>query len=265
MKIQEVVEPGDKQDQEAQDLDDLLDRIEQECSEFLVQARLARSWLYRGTKSADRIFRGRSRHNRIPLHSHVKYSNMFDGMLAQCGSTALRSNSIFCSSRKSFAQSFGSPYLIFPIDGHYTYTWTTSADTILDRFDNLRATDKDKWILWCDEFADAIDRSLLTTYNKKTWLNRIINDYDAVNSMVRAITETKPQLLEAGVSEQLLDVSLDSFTSVDVFRKSWRPQFTHMAIAMEEGREIMINGEYYAFEASAYGGMIAQHWKIPNT
>ena len=263
MKIHEVLEPGEEQDQEAQDLDDFLDRIEKECSEFLAQARLARRWLYRGTKATDRIFRGRSRHNRIPLHSHIKYSDMFDGMLAQCGATALRSNSIFCSSRKYFAQGFGTPYLIFPIDAHYTYTWTTSTDTILDRFDNLRATDEAKWSTWCDEFADAIERSTLTTYKKETWLNRI-NDYDAVNSMVRAITEMKPLLLEVGVSEQLLDVSLDSFTSVDVFRKSWRPQFTHMAIAMEEGREILINGEYYAFEASAYGGMMAQHWGIPN-
>ena len=264
MKIHEVLEPGAAQDQEAQNLDDLLDRVEQECGEFLAQARTARKWLYRGIAAdADRIFRGRSRHDRKPLHSHSKYSDMFDNLLAQCGGTALRSNSIFCSGRKDFARGFGTPYLIFPIDGHHTYTWTTSTDTILDRFDNLRATDEEKWSTWCDEFADAIERSTLSTYKKETWLNRI-NDYDAVNSMVRAITEMKPLLLEVGVSEQLLDVSLDSFTSVDVFRKSWRPQFTHMAVAIEEGKEILINGEYYAFHANYYGGMIAQHWGIPN-
>jgi len=264
MKIHEVLEPGAAQDQEAQNLDDLLDRVEQECGEFLAQARTARKWLYRGIAAdADRIFRGRSRHDRKPLHSHSKYSDMFDNLLAQCGGTALRSNSIFCSGRKDFARGFGTPYLIFPIDGHHTCTWTTSTDTILDRFDNLKATDEEKWSLWCDDWETAINNSTLSTYKKDGWLNRV-NDYDAVNSLVRLIAEHKPMLIDAGVPEQLMNIDLNTFISVNAFRKNWRPQFTHMAVAIEEGKEILINGEYYAFHARDYGGMIAQHWGIPN-
>jgi hypothetical protein len=264
MKIHEVLEPGTTQDQEAQNLDDLLDRVEQECSGFFQEARKAGNWLYRGIAShTDRIFRGRSRHDRKPLHSNSKYSDMFDNLLTQCGSTALRSNSIFCSGRRQFAQGFGTPYLIFPINGHHTYTWTTSTDTILDTFVSLQATDQEKWSLWSDEWLTAIYNSTLSTYKKDKWLD-LVNDYDAINSLVRQIAEQKPLLIDAGVSEQLVNIDLDTFLSVNEFRKNWQPQTNHMAVALEQGKEILINGEYYAFQARSYGGMIAQHWQIPN-
>ena len=262
IKIQEILEPGGITDQEAQDLEDLFERMETECSEFLEQAHIAQKWLYRGVSDkSPRIFRGRSRHDRKPLHSLSRYNDIFDDMLKQLGLTALRSNSIFCTGEDCIAKSFGTPYLIFPINGRSTYTWTLGADLILDRVDSLKATDQHKWQEWCVKWKQAVENCNLTS-SKKEFLTKLPQNFDAIAFATRYIAENRKALLGAGMPEQLLDVDVTDFLRLDVFKRNWAPRNTDMSRAMMNNREILVNGEYYAFSQRDYQGLIQAHWGI---
>lgn len=262
MKIKEILQPGVNQDLETENLDELLDRVESQCSKFFAQAREHGGWLYRGIQNAPSgIFHARSRQNRKPLHSDEALMNLFDEMLQKAGCTALRSNSIFCSSVSQFASGFGEVYLIFPIDGQHTYTWTQAKDIILDTFAHLKATDTDKWENWQKQFRQAVAASSLSNADQMRWIG-YLDSYNPMLKILLALHTQGDVLIKAGVDAQLLDIKSRDFLDQDKFIRNWMPQTKDMAHAMDERKEILINGEYYAFKMSDYGKMIAQHWNM---
>lgn len=87
--------------------------LEQECSEFLPLMRDSGHMLYRGINVIYPQFEGRSRVDRPTKDSHPDISKKMDEMLAQRGSKALRSNSIYTTTNSSTAANFGNLYIIF--------------------------------------------------------------------------------------------------------------------------------------------------------
>ena len=97
------------------------------CSLSVESCRIAEKLMYRGFNSSQPVVRGMSHRNRVPLDSDEELSARFDMFLKKLGFTALRSNSIFVTSNFITAKYFGTPYIIFPING-YDYTYTAYMD-----------------------------------------------------------------------------------------------------------------------------------------
>ena len=131
MRLSEI-EPGQKRKigphDPKIDLDKIWDKlIVPNCSESIAACKSAEKFMYRGFSSNQPIVRGRSWDDREPVDSDPKLSRHFDNMLKALGFKALRSNSIFVTSAFRTAMYFGTPYIIFPING-FNYTYTSFGD-----------------------------------------------------------------------------------------------------------------------------------------
>ena len=83
--------------------------------------------MYRGIRNPQsNILLGKSWDKRKPMDTPIVNQNMLDKKLKDAGFSALRSNSIFCTSDISFAgnYSYGYIYVIFQVDG-FSYMWSS--------------------------------------------------------------------------------------------------------------------------------------------
>jgi len=107
------------------------------CSESLDAFQTAGAPLLRGLHGvAGLVFVGQSRTDgsRRPVDVPIDIQRAFDKKLSAAGFTALRSNSIFCSSSIAVAENYGVPYVIFPING-FTYAWSSLTEDFQDDID----------------------------------------------------------------------------------------------------------------------------------
>jgi hypothetical protein len=113
-----------------------LDKIEQECGEFVKICQKVQVFLMSGMKDYSvSALEGRSRMYRRPTDSEPDLSNQFDEYLTQMGITALRSNSLFTTTDFDQADTYGAVFLIFPKDHKYTFSYTAEKDITLDSQD----------------------------------------------------------------------------------------------------------------------------------
>jgi hypothetical protein len=115
--------------------------IKTNCTDIL-QIYKDHDFLYRGIHSVEPILFGKEVKNRMPVDSNEKASELLDSALSKVGFTALRSNSIFCTSDKLIASNYsndhdktnhGKVYVIFPLNG-FSYTWCRRALDLTGKF-----------------------------------------------------------------------------------------------------------------------------------
>jgi hypothetical protein len=152
MKINEVIN---------NDLDNILDTISQECSDFLEEG----GWqlLFRGIKNANSpTLLSQSREGRRAKDSSWQWQEAIDTKLKEAGYSALRSNSIFVSGNQQVAQAYGDLYCIFPIDG-FQYTWSGEIRDIFAEY----STDEYNWDRWTKHVSinPKTDPLLAKSYN----------------------------------------------------------------------------------------------------
>lgn len=118
-------------------INQLLDKIETECSDIVSAIKKTKRFLYRGVKYSPPSFIGRSREDRKSKDSADFSQQVFDVFLKAFGFDAGRGNSIFCSTRPGQASGYGSIYYIFPKNG-YEFLYTSNDDLIMgsDYWDN---------------------------------------------------------------------------------------------------------------------------------
>ena len=162
------------------------------CSDSIAACKNGSRFMYRGFNSGQPIVRGRSWNNRIPVDSDDKLSKHFDDMLKALGFKALRSNSIFVTSAFRTAKYFGTPYIVFPING-FDYTYTAFMDLTFNP--ESRGTLGNEWM-------DSNDPK--------------------------------------------------------VFYQDFYPKNKDLAVAINEGVEICIHGQYYAFKYNMYGEYLSK-------
>lgn len=162
------------------------------CSQAIDACKNGGRFMYRGFNSNHPIVRGRSWEDREPKDSDDLLSRHFDDMLKKLGFKALRSNSIFVTSAFTTAKYFGTPYIIFPING-FDYTYTAFMD--LTFTPDQRGTLGNEWM-------DSND----------------------------------PQ----------------------VFVNDFFPKNKDLAVAIENGVEICIHGQYYALKYNMYGEYLSK-------
>lgn len=134
--------------------------VQTECSDAWNAYDTHSMFLYRGIQSMKDsemvMFHGKTRNNRRPAATKNAISEAIDGNLIAMGFTAIRSNSIFCSSHITDAASYGKAYIIFPKNG-FQFTWSPK---VADLFIELASSDVNytaKMIrdMTAEEFQDA--------------------------------------------------------------------------------------------------------------
>lgn len=124
---------------------ELWQEISSRCSNAIQAMQTSRQLLYRGTEG-PRVFRGMSRNNRRASDTAQSVQRVVDEFLGNAGFQALRGNSIFATSNRSQADSYGTLYLIFPVDGA-AITWNKKyIDFYSDVADGWTAQDATNWI-----------------------------------------------------------------------------------------------------------------------
>lgn len=223
--------------------------IAKRCTEIIKIYLDTNRFLYRGVEDMPPAFRGMSRENRWPKDSDHRISLMFDQLLAANGMVALRGNSIFTTSYKQGARSFGPTYIIFPFDG-FNFTYTNQKDDLV-LGDLTSLMDMDVFWHFQKKFQQCranMDPAKADTISERyawiDWQTKSIDD--AINTLKRMCVDD-PEV-EALTPEQLI--------SPETIKKRYNPRNTNLAYAMEEELEIYISGQYYALLDDRYRTMI---------
>lgn len=129
--------PGEKLVIETSLEDKLVDFCHEHCSEFIETIKESNSkFLYHGFRITNKtIFLGQTRNDRSPKDMGLITQKIIDSLLSELGMTALRSNSIFCTTRREEAEEYGLVYIIFPING-FNLTYSTKVDDLWKWFDS---------------------------------------------------------------------------------------------------------------------------------
>ena len=230
------------------DTNKLFDILDVECSEFISAMKQANKMLYRGTKSEETVFEGRSYDDptspRRTKDSNREISDKFDDMLRQMGVKAVRSNSIYTTSDPGFASHYGwNVYIIFPKNG-FDFLGTNTRDLILNTWWQL--VDQKKLIdLWkkLDEWGKA---------NVEKWDDNSIGrnlrwtDWEHVTRYVLHNFESGNQFN----LPQEYNIDIHDYITQQGIRENFEPNVTNLTDAMASGNELMVRGEYWALKRS---------------
>jgi hypothetical protein len=143
MRIYEIA-PGEKESVDIEQ-EKILELLTRDCDYALTAMRKVKLPLYRGYKGQQlNAFKGASRQNRNPLSFDLNTAQQLDHMYKHYGFSALRSNSIFCTTKYSEAEFYtsyvpgeGRPesriqsnvYYIFPCD-RFKFTWASKTSDL---------------------------------------------------------------------------------------------------------------------------------------
>ena len=140
MKINEVIKYGNLKQGEhlslsPEKVNDIIDFIKRRCKKIINVYKSSGALLYRGTHTQNdaEFFIAKPFTKRKPKDTAKTYQIAIDNKLSQAGFTALRSNSIFCTSREKTTIIYGTTYVIFPIDG-FTYTFAERVDDLTQNY-----------------------------------------------------------------------------------------------------------------------------------
>lgn len=145
MLINEV-EPGQKEKFVPSNTDEnrTFQKFLSDCSQSIEAMKSAKKFLYRGITNPEHgIFVGRSRDNRDTRDSSSMLSGKVDEILKAGGLTAIRSNSIFCTSVLSDANFYGTQYIIFPKNG-FDFTWSPKVSDFTAFANSFQAYDAER-------------------------------------------------------------------------------------------------------------------------
>ena len=243
MKINEVA-LGQKHELDKTQFEEIWDNlIVPNCSEILNMYKVSDELFYRGIRSYIPIFRGSSRINRKPLDSFQSLSDLYDISLKECGITALRSNSTFIINNYSQSFNYGTPFIIFPIDG-FEYTFTNFNDLTLTRL-NFREEWANLYVF--HTIQQAWENANPNKFLYEDWTCDLIRKQVTLDTVIQKIniilnTTIKP--------EDLVDL--------EKFKRYFNPRNTNLinVLINKFPREILIKGSYYAFNENQFSNSI---------
>jgi len=237
----------------------LLDTIRQRCAGYIQEYQKAGKYLYRGSKGPAE-FIAKSWDTRKSKDSSSKAQELFDKMLAQQGFVALRGNSIFTTSRLSHASGFGArAYFIFPVDGLSHYSYTNRGDLVLDSVTDV-GLDQTKMDQVVKQFKAALIayKKTLKGYDKSnvTWIQDRLKWDPSYALHWLAVRKDDQDRDKYKIPDELWNLDISQFVSMDEFNKKYEPKHTNLAEALEKGREVYISGVYYALSYQKYKDVV---------
>ena len=175
--------------------------IEKNCSDYLKYVAQTKKFLYRGQRDVTHpIYIGYPRADRRPKDSDEKGQELLDNVLLSRGFTAVRGNSLFTTGDIFQAESYGTAYVIFPLNG-FSFTWSKENDDLIihdvtdltgfgmdessydliDEFNKRNSTLYD--IAYNGELSNVIEYRYETKFKKEL-------DYDQVFRLVKMVEKT---------------------------------------------------------------------------
>jgi hypothetical protein len=225
--------------------------IQTSCSDAINDMKQAGKLLYRGLKTETRpAFHDRSK-TRRPRDSDPFISQVFDYCLVQLGAKALRSNSTFTTSDKFQSEGYGNLYMIFPVNGQYTFTWTNTKDLIIDRDDIDIFINRQK----IHELNDEINYIVIE--ESKMLRNDPRHDMDIIQALsplknislgelFYTLCDPESSIHTVDLKKYNLNLHWEYYVDVDSMKNRYEPRFSDLAAAIESGNEVCISGQYIA-------------------
>lgn len=279
MKIQEILEPGDIHDL-GKDFSDISQLIERDCQQYLSEVKKSQKWLYRGIKkSTNDIFLGSSMHRRKPKDSTAICQQIFDECLTQLGFTALRSNSIFAISDLEWARHFGKAYVVFPIDGKSTFTYTNHKDLVLSTPLNEMGPilDQGKLLPVLNQLVKNLNTLQVTDWICRMALNALssqesfmiagidLNKDTLVSRKLFCLLLLKNDYIRNGADPKWFNINVKKYVSINQFKDYYKPSDKNLSLALSNGWEVYVTGEYYALHLGKYATAIKKKFGVPCT
>lgn len=266
----DTLEPGSKQNiRITGSTEKLFKKISEDCAEYIRVVQETNQFLLRGGTGPD-AFLGRSWLARKPKDSNKEASQLFDDMLRKSGMTALRGNSIFATTDGWLAEQFGNNvYLIFPLDGKSSFTYTNKHDVTLV-FPEDVGVDQNKTNIYRAKVAEWI-KQFQTTDLYNSLHNHPKEILQSLETMARITTIThiarQLQWVQDSnsaivIPDELLNPNIRDYMSHEAFVDKYQPTNTNLAVAMEDKLEVYVHGLYYALNREKYGGLAYEYWEL---
>ena len=116
--IHNLANPKDKEVKKVDKVEDLASILKAQCSDILAAYKESGNVIYRGIKGAnDQVVITAIRNDRKPVEMAGVWHNELHTAFIEYGLKATRKNAIFCTTKNSIADAWGTPYIIFPKDG----------------------------------------------------------------------------------------------------------------------------------------------------
>lgn len=232
MRIFEI-SPGQKRQIVGITFDKFWERtIVPNCSEYLQYAKSAgERVLYRGSGNYGGYFRGNTLQNRQPKDSNKYMTKVWDHLLRSLGFTAIRSNSIFCTSDRAHAEGFGNKlYCIFPING-FKYTYSPFIyDIVIDN--------------WTKIMPENLEHMIYNEYTKEGKMGFPYGDFS--NSTSKEFLQGLKELIPS--SEKIQNLTVKDLINPEGFQERYEFKNTDLDEGIGKGNEILISGQYYAID-----------------
>ena len=219
----------------------LIDFLEKNCSEVISEINDAKRFMHRGYATPlDQnisVLKDKSVSNRIPRDSDAKIQKLFDAGARALGFTALRSNSTFVSGGRGEAAGYGKTWMIFPINGKYSYTWSPCVSDLI-----LKLTD-DKKI--CEpKFLEQAKYylSIAPTEELKEIFEEIINRETISRNSFNILAVLKHPF---ATEFNFYNPSSLYKPSPEKIQRNYGLRNTGLVDALRSTHEIMLHGEYF--------------------
>lgn len=229
--------------------------LERECSDWLEITRRYKKFLYRGMRSDVSVFEGKSWQDRQVQTSNPELAKKFDEVMAAAGFQALKSNSIATTTDYHFAANYGwNVYIIFPKNGFHLLT-TEYRDLSLHNVASLG--DKDK----LEDFAQELQLFMAANVDDWKWTDLGYDvryrNWSSMFDRLHSEFEYKDNPYKL---PDKFNVKIDAFVNDQGILDSFKPTSTDITDSMRYGYEILINGEYWAFDRRIWENFL--HKKI---
>lgn len=168
-------------------------------------------------ESEDLVFTRAVRSNRLPRNSSDALHEFYNKIIDMAGGVANRSNSASVAGSKSFAQGFGSLFVVMPV-GEFHYTWSPyaedwyntfyldlSLDLLFSQEEFKQEVDLEKkWQQHKEKYPESTDKEGCFRGVYRNWYFNKIENYDTDNldqtylhGMIKADTGL-PKAIESG-------------------------------------------------------------------
>ena len=271
--IPDIDPDADLNKQEQEKAEYIAEYIKKHCSDILDLYRSNGRVFYRGSTSPSSdsyAFVSQSRQDRRPKDSARDTTIYFDNVLSSAGFTALRSNSIFVTSRISFAEKYGDVFMVFPFNG-FTYTYTNRIDVVIQS-DNLDYYSPELIPLlseWAseqpvvDQEYGRLDVKFLQDMLKKAQKNSDEKSWDLLDGSIELYLYAMSTMLSYAIEiyrktgdkrfEKFKDNYHKIYRDPKAVMEYYRPRKTNLNTPLTDGREVFMNCKYVSVENSHRG------------
>ena len=229
----------------------LVQTIQTECSQALKAFKSTGKILFRGLKKSKTntpAYVGRSWNERKTMNSEPEGQKVFDYALQKMGISALRSNSIFTTSDSNQAGGYGNLYIIIPKNG-FQFSWSLGdPDMVIDDTSVLYNSDL------INDIMDNVDRLVDAGKMADSAAGYEWSEVLQFEGYERSMEYLRDNKYPAAA---LKKITLDKLIDYNHIKNEIGPTNKDFVKALESGHEVLINGEYYAFELSKFNDILS--------